>query len=105
VCMRLSGRSYKQLMRRRNHGESIGTSNRRVQRYRIVAFKRIGFERLRHHCVFCGTRLPDAIEEIKAFGTTVTETQADLSTTEGVENLWGGVRQWQLNIRQSALGF
>jgi hypothetical protein len=35
--------------------------------------------------------LPDAIEEIKAFGTTVTETQADLSTTEGVENLWGRV--------------
>jgi NAD(P)-dependent dehydrogenase (short-subunit alcohol dehydrogenase family) len=29
-----------------------------------------------------GRELPDAIEEIKAFGTTVTETQADLSTTE-----------------------
>jgi NAD(P)-dependent dehydrogenase (short-subunit alcohol dehydrogenase family) len=38
-----------------------------------------------------GSRLPDAIEEIKAFATTVTEAQADLSTTEGVENLWGGV--------------
>jgi short-subunit dehydrogenase len=39
-----------------------------------------------------GDRLPGAAEEIRAAGTTVTDVNADLATSEGVDKLWAEVR-------------